>query len=91
MLLAIFLVSLLAISAVSAEDNSTNDIAVSNDEIVLDEDIDNVNLLKEENEQSVSSNPFTDKHFFDLYGDLEGSDINLTTDYQIKSIICLKQ
>lgn len=81
MVLAIFLVSLLAVSAVSAEDNSTSDIAVSNNEVDLDEDIDNVDLLNEENEQSVSSNPLTDKHFFDLYGDLEGSDINLTTDY----------
>ena len=71
----------MAISAVSAEDNSTNDIAISNDDVVLDENIDNVNLLKEEDEQSVSSNPLTDKHFFDLYRELQGSDINLTTDY----------
>ena len=81
MILAIFLVSLLAISAVSAEDNATNDIAVSNDDVILDNDMDDINLLKEENEQIMTSNPLTDKHFKDLYAELQGGDINLTTDY----------
>lgn len=50
MILAIFLVSLLAISAVSAEDNATSDVAISNDEVILNESIDDIDVLEDDNE-----------------------------------------
>lgn len=72
MILAIFLVSLLAVSAVSAEDNATNEIAVSNDDLILDEEIDDDSLEADESTDSLSESA---DDFIELYKtDIESAD-----------------
>ena len=99
MILAIFFVSLLAISAVSAADNATSDVVgveKTTDEVVSVENDENGNILKKTNEENnaltQANNTETDSQILSggegTYNDLRdeigsGGDINLTKSYYL--------